>query len=129
MSTITVVEAVRNLLITNCRKPVYILDSDADNVEDLILLTPYEGQIIGEVDICQERIQVRIACTTFAESYKIAWKAYNALNNARLANTDRVIYGTVVPLQPPFLFSKDEQRRVVHLLNIYVATGTEISII
>lgn len=129
MSTVTVVEAVREVLITACNKPVYILDSDASNVGDLILLTPYEGQIIGDVDVCKERIQVRVACTTFAESYRIGWAAFNALNNAKLTNTDRAIYGAVVPLQPPFLFQKDEQQRVVYLFNIYVAAGTENSVI
>lgn len=115
----TLVEAVREMLISAAISPVYIIDCPENGAA--VLVTPYMSQSYGGVPVGEQRFQIYCAADAYPESETAAWVAFRALDDKAVPECDREILGFVRALQEPFYLDKDASGRYIHCFNIAVS--------
>lgn len=115
----TLVEAVREMLISAAISPVYIIDCPEKGAA--VLVTPYMSQSYDGVPVGEQRFQIYCAANSYPESETAAWAAFRALEDRAVPECDREILGGVRALQEPFYLDKDASGRYVHCFNIAVS--------
>lgn len=115
----TIVEAVRQMLLSAGLQNVYIID--CPETGPAVLITPYASIPYEGVPAGEQRFQVYCAAPTFLESEALAWQAFRAIDGGEVPDCDRDIIGLAMGLQEPFFLDKDEQERYVHEFNAAVS--------
>ena len=114
----TLIEAVRSILVKGKIKNVFIVDAPVPG--ECVLITPYASQTHEGAEVSENKFQIKCAAASFIQSEDLAWKVFDLLEGKYVPSCDRVTLGSVYSLQEPFFIGKDENNRYIQAFNIAV---------
>ncbi|KEJ91688.1 minor capsid protein [Synergistes jonesii] len=115
----TLVEAVRQMLIDAGLQHVYIIDCPETGAA--VLITPYESIPYDGVPVGEQRFQVYCAAATYPASEALAWQAFRAIEDGAVPECDREVVGLARAIQEPFYLDKDDYGRYIHEFNAAIS--------